>query len=102
MIVATVIDIRGFGCDESRLGRCINIYRQDAVYGEDNRTLTYTRLELSTREEATMLAWSLMPQKSNRRWWERYEEIKASEWTSKAVQPTQNGHSSNQEVWMLD
>lgn len=72
IILATTVYVRGFGCDELQLGQRIRIFRVDPSSGDDARTFAYTRLRLSSKEEATMLAWSLFPQRSNQQWWERY------------------------------
>lgn len=76
ILVATIVDVNGFGCDEHQIGRCISVLRENSSIGDDTRTSAYVRLELSSEEEATMLAWALLPRPTNQRWWKNYKELK--------------------------
>lgn len=100
IILATTVYVRGFGCDELQFGQRISIFRVDPSNGNDTRTFAYTRLRLSSTEEATMLAWSLFPQRSNQQWWKNYESLKLVEENSNGLQPLENGDVQNQGVWM--
>ena len=78
MISATVLCCMGWGCDEYDIGRLIRIHPVSNHGLDDRRALAYARLGLSDGEEDSMLAWGLVPQRTNRQWWERYGEAKAS------------------------
>ena len=62
-----------------QLGRRINVFHVDPSSGDDARTFAYTRLRLFNKEEATILAWSLLPPRSNKRWWKNSESFKVFE-----------------------
>ena len=76
MVTATVLHVRGLGCNVLHLGRRMDIYRVDSSPDDDFRTMAYIRLQLSSEEEQNMLTWSLFPQRSNHKWWENYENLK--------------------------
>ena len=76
MVTATVLHVRGLGCNDLHLGRQMDIYRVDSSPDDDFRTMAYIRLQLSSEEEKNMLTWSLFPQRSNHRWWENYENLR--------------------------
>ena len=76
MVTATVLHVRGFGCNDLQLGRRTEIYRVDSPHDDDRRTIAYIRLGLSREEEKNMLAWSLFPQRSNHQWWQNYENLR--------------------------
>lgn len=90
MILSTTIYVRGFGCDELQFGRRISVFRVDPSSSDDARLFAYIRLRLSSEEEATMLAWSLFPQRSNQGWWKNYERLKLDEEKSTGLQPLGN------------
>ena len=77
LLVSTVVMARQIGDDDSCIGSHLHIQREDFV-GPDFRAAAMARLELSTTEEETMLAWSLFPQKSNKDWWQKYRICQAS------------------------
>lgn len=78
MISATVLCCLGWGCNEYDIGRLIRVHPVSVNGQEDRRVLAYARLDLSDKEEDSMLAWGLVPQRTNRLWWGRYVEAKAS------------------------
>ena len=98
MVVATVVQVRGIDCDELQLGRHISIYRKNQCPGKDTRTIAYTRLELSSDEEATMLSWSLFPQLSNQRWWDHYKGLKATRGKSSTAKSHEGDNKPTQAV----
>lgn len=98
LILATVIFVRGFCCNELQIGRRMNILRLNPSNGDDARSIAYARLRLSSEEEAAMLAWSLFPQRSNQPWWKRYESLKLVEQDFSRLQPLENGDVQQQGV----
>ncbi|KAI1090689.1 hypothetical protein F5B19DRAFT_461891 [Rostrohypoxylon terebratum] len=83
MIAATVGTVFCIGCHELHLGRRVNIRRLNTDDLEDRRSVAYARMGLSPPEEETMLAWALVPQRSNSEWWSRYYKLKESMNSSK-------------------
>src|SRR2546423_6695070 len=79
ILVPTVLTIFKVGCDESligsRLKACISTTGQ---LGERRRD-TYIKLGLSDTEERSMVEWSLMPHKDNKKCWDDYNFIKNGE-----------------------
>lgn len=78
MLTATVLYVRGIGCEDHHVAGRILVHRDEPEEKLDSRTLAYARLEMSDEEEASMLAWALMPQRSNTTWWEKYRRLKES------------------------
>lgn len=75
LLIATVLVARRIGDDEYRIGSRLQIERRDSE-GRDFRSAAYARLDLNEKEEASMIAWNLFPHKTNKTWWENYEECK--------------------------
>jgi hypothetical protein len=78
LLTATTIVAKRVGDDEYRIGSNLYIERRDSE-GRDFRAAAYARLELTMKEEASMVAWNLFPHKSNEEWWNKYETCKGSE-----------------------
>jgi hypothetical protein len=72
IITATVLVANRVCCDEPHIGSEIEVQRFDETLGNDKRSRTYLRIDLSQSEEDAMLAWGLFPQRSNEGWWNRY------------------------------
>jgi hypothetical protein len=78
ILVASVLTIQQVGCDESLVGRRLEIKRHDDVK-INRRAKAYCKLELNTQEEESMTKWDLFPSESNKIWWERYRILQANE-----------------------
>ncbi|KAJ5788249.1 hypothetical protein N7457_003239 [Penicillium paradoxum] len=75
LIVASTVTVRGIGDDERFIGSGLMIFSETSG-DRDSRMTAYLKMQLSESEEATMLLWSLLPQRSNVAWWETYSEVK--------------------------
>lgn len=71
LLVSTVLVTLRIGDDEYQIGSRLQIRRYDCV-GPAFRAAALARLQLSTTQEDTMLAWGLFPQRSNEQWWRKY------------------------------
>ncbi|KAK1974790.1 hypothetical protein LZ30DRAFT_739466 [Colletotrichum cereale] len=72
MIAATVATVYEVGADRYQISHEIRISRDDAE--ERFRAAAYARLQLSEKEEISMVNWHLFPQKTNTMWWQRYRD----------------------------
>ncbi|KAF8246156.1 hypothetical protein K440DRAFT_371663 [Wilcoxina mikolae CBS 423.85] len=86
LLVSTVLVARRVGDDEERIGTSM-ILKHEEPGGKDFRSAAYARLQLSEKEEDSMVAWNLFPQRSNEKWWKCYRESQAtgefSDWDQK-------------------
>ncbi|PWY88048.1 hypothetical protein BO94DRAFT_535060 [Aspergillus sclerotioniger CBS 115572] len=73
LLVSTVIVVHRIGEDEHLIGENIAVSRHDDLE-EQFRAATYARLELSEKEEQSMVLWNLFPHESNTAWWVRYRD----------------------------
>ncbi|KAJ9236797.1 hypothetical protein DTO169E5_5567 [Paecilomyces variotii] len=73
LLLATVMVVYRFGEREYLIGNDIVICRCDAK-GERFRAATYARLDLSGKEEESMVLWNLFPHKTNTEWWSKYRD----------------------------
>lgn len=73
LIGGTVLKIYHCQDDKSRIGSALVMRRIDEP-GRDFRAAAYARLQLSQKEEKSMIQWNLFPHKSNEHWWERYRQ----------------------------
>jgi len=71
MLGSTALVVWQVGDNEEMIGSHLRIQRSDSA-GPDFRAAAMARLDLSTIEEDTLLAWNLFPQRSNKIWWEKY------------------------------
>jgi len=77
LLTATILVAKRIGDNEYRIGSNLEVERHDSE-GRDFRAAAYARLELTTKEEASMIAWNLFPHKSNESWWNKYQTCKSS------------------------
>lgn len=77
LLIATVLVAQRVDDKDTYIGHQLEIRRED-IKGPDFRAAAMARLELSTAQENTMLAWNLFPQKSNTDWWQKYRVCQAS------------------------
>lgn len=73
LIGGTVLKIYHYQDDKSRIGFALVLQRIDESR-RDFRAATYARLQLSQKEEESMIQWNLFPHESNEQWWERYRQ----------------------------
>lgn len=71
LLLATVLVVRRFGCNEYHIGRRLEIVEANPD-GDDSRHNAYLRLNLSKDQEGAMISWHLLPMKFNTFWWDRY------------------------------
>jgi len=71
LIGATVLKIHHYQDDKSCIGSALVMQRIDEP-GRDFRAAAYARLQLSQKEEESMMQWNLFPHTSNEHWWARY------------------------------
>lgn len=76
MIVATVLVTLRIGCDGFLVCSSLSVTRCDLQTLEDRRTPAYAKLDMLEGEENAMVAWGLMPQKTNILWWTNYRHLK--------------------------
>lgn len=85
LLGATVLFILGIGAEDYLVSRRISITRSDLLDLEDRRTTAYARLAMTDDEESAMLAWSLMPQRTNSAWWVKYHKLRDGIHSAKSV-----------------
>jgi hypothetical protein len=73
LLVASVLVARRIGDDEDSIGSWLKIRRE---FREGSRAAAYGRLNLTGKEEDSMIAWGIMPHRSNFFWWTNFEECK--------------------------
>jgi hypothetical protein len=96
IVVPTVLTVFRIGCDDSVVGSRLKADISTTGQDGERRQDTYLALGLSDAEETSMVAWSLMPHKDNKEWWEEYNEKKRRR-RLQNVQPTQhNGQTTQQ------
>lgn len=73
LIGATILRVRHVGDDEYQIASRLKLDLKVAER-QDFRAAAYARLQLSPKEEDSMLQWSLFPHKSNTHWWTKYRQ----------------------------
>jgi hypothetical protein len=78
LTISSWLTVHGVGCNESKLGKHITLERRPPVYAGilDRRMCAYAVIEPAAEEEEAMIGWGLLPRKSNREWWDIYENFK--------------------------
>lgn len=76
LLVATVLVVRQIGDNDEYIGFRLQLQREE-FKGESFRASLYSRMDLSEKEESSMVSWNLMPHRSNETWWRRYHDCKA-------------------------
>ncbi|KIX08977.1 uncharacterized protein Z518_00055 [Rhinocladiella mackenziei CBS 650.93] len=71
LAVSTILAIRGVGDMPHLLGERLYI-DVSCRSANEFRAAAYAALNLSEKEEQSMVLWNLFPHRSNTRWWERY------------------------------
>ncbi|VUC37995.1 unnamed protein product, partial [Clonostachys rosea] len=74
LISAAILTNRQLGTDRCRIGRCMELTRVDAKLRF--RAAAYARLQLTVTEEDSLVLWNLVPHKSNKEWWAKYDAAK--------------------------
>ena len=57
---------------EDSIGSKMRVRRFDEKGSRESYSRTYSRLKLTEKEEDSLVAWNLVPQRSNVDWWSRY------------------------------
>jgi hypothetical protein len=76
LLVATILVVRQIGDYKEHIGSSL-LLRCETFKGECFRAVLYSRMNLSDKEEASMVSWNLMPHRSNETWWQKYRDCKA-------------------------
>ncbi|OSS43827.1 hypothetical protein B5807_11670 [Epicoccum nigrum] len=76
VLSCTCIAVWHIGDDNNIIGTRMEMKRSEDHEDSNTRAEAYGRLELSCEEEEAMLHWSLFPRRTNRRWWECYQQCK--------------------------
>jgi hypothetical protein len=108
IVGGTVLTAWQAGDDEGEIGHRLSIKRSDHSC-PDFRAYAMARLKLSQKEEDSLLAWNLFPQRTNTVWWDTFRQCQAnpqgfSRWGEllKAaytrVQPAAGGHVGKSSV----
>jgi hypothetical protein len=84
LLIATILVAKRIGDNEYRISSNLQVERND-FKGQNFRAAAYARLELTSKEEASMIAWNLFPHKSNEIWWNKYQTCKSSKRTMSFV-----------------
>lgn len=74
LLVTTVLVVRRIGDSETRIASRLQLRRLDSTV-PGHRSTTYAKLALTSKEEASMLAWNLFPHRSNESWWKQYRQL---------------------------
>lgn len=77
LLVATFLVVHQIGDNDEYIGSSLQLVREDPD-GESFRAAVYSRMDLSEKEEASMVSWNLMPHASNETWWRKYRGHKAN------------------------
>jgi hypothetical protein len=101
LVGSSIIAVSQHGDFQTLIGTKLdfNITWGDA---DETRTAVYSRLNLSTQEEESMIQWNMFPHKSNSFWWQKYRTMVGkssgvSTTKSNPQQPTQpSAHSAMQ------
>ncbi|KAL9029667.1 MAG: hypothetical protein Q9196_002121 [Gyalolechia fulgens] len=74
LVSGSVLAVLQLGDFQSLIG---NVLDFDITLGDPhgNRTAAYARLNLSAKEEDSMIQWNMFPHKSNDFWWHRYRTV---------------------------
>lgn len=74
VITATLVTFRQVGTNRRRVGHNLEltIEKRELRF----RAATFASLELTKSEEDSMILWNLMPHRSYKNWWEKYETTK--------------------------
>ncbi|KAL3425708.1 hypothetical protein PVAG01_02499 [Phlyctema vagabunda] len=74
---SSVVAVLQIGDFQSLIGTELDF---DIALGDPNATrrVAYAKLNLSTKEEESMILWSMFPHKTNEFWWSRYRAIYGS------------------------
>ncbi|RDW91629.1 hypothetical protein BP5796_02794 [Coleophoma crateriformis] len=75
LLGSTILVARKFLDDDLHVGRRLQFQRTDFP-GKEFRSAALARLNLTSDEERSMVAWNLFPHLSNELWWERYHKCK--------------------------
>ncbi|KAF2872907.1 hypothetical protein BDV95DRAFT_605498 [Massariosphaeria phaeospora] len=84
MVLFSVLAIHRVGCNEHRIGNRLYVTRYDFP-GIESRAKAYVMLDLDEIEEQDMVAWFVMPRRSNTIWWDTYKTFKAEAKSEPAV-----------------
>ena len=74
--ISTISLVRGVGVDDTRIAN-LRLFKYEYLTTPDTRSEAYARLRLSQEEEDGLVAWSLIPQKRNTTWWQKFDRMKA-------------------------
>lgn len=77
LIGATILKVCQIGDDEHRIGSRLNLDLKVAER-QDFRAAAYAHLQLSQKEEDSMVQWSMFPHRSNEFWWAKYRHCIAN------------------------
>lgn len=77
VLTSTCAVVLHLGDDDETVGTRLKIERQEDHDDSDTRAEAYFKLGLSVGQKEDMLRWSLLPQKTNKGWWECYEHCEA-------------------------
>ena len=73
LLLATIVVVNRFGCDERHIGRRLEIVQLNTP-GDDSRHKAYMNMNLGEEHEEALLSWHLLPMKYNTFWWNRYRQ----------------------------
>ncbi|KAK4165558.1 hypothetical protein QBC43DRAFT_333436 [Cladorrhinum sp. PSN259] len=79
LVLFTLLVAWQIGVDDSRVGRKLELTYTNT--GVSFRAAAYARLNLTPKEERSMLLWNLFPHETNDAWWNKYEKAKEN-WDS--------------------
>lgn len=73
LLLGTYLTAIHFGTEPEYIGSRL---RLETDHGDESwsRSHAYARLEMTKDEEDAMVNWSLLPQRSNKFWWDKYEK----------------------------
>lgn len=72
ILVGTVATVFQVGSMECQIGSRLMLEQVDNWRDQDYRAAAYARLNLSEKEEESMVQWHLFPNRSNQHWWSKY------------------------------
>ncbi|MCJ1323574.1 hypothetical protein MMC10_000235 [Thelotrema lepadinum] len=72
LLLSTLLFTYGVGADYHLVANCVRIRRFDETKGFPSRSRVYLRLDLTVSEEDTLIGWGIMPQRSNKDWWQLF------------------------------